>query len=157
LRASDTFAVGDGLIEPNSHAASIPRTAPQTWLDRHGERCERAIRVFDEISDLLAAKMSVAPVLAALGEESRLQIVRRLCESGPLSITKLTKGAEISRQAVTKHLLALDRAGLVRSERHGRQRIWELEPKRLDEVRRYLTQISKQWDDALSRLKAVEE
>lgn len=96
--------------------------------------------------------MSVAPALAALGEESRMQIVRRLCEGGPLSITKLTEGAEISRQAVTKHLHALDRAGLVRSERQGRLRIWKLEPTRLDEVRRYLAQISEQWDDALSRL-----
>lgn len=85
-----------------------------------------------------------------------MQIVRRLCEGGPLSITKLTEGAAISRQAVTKHLHALDRAGLVHSERHGRLRIWKLEPTRLDEVRRYLAHISEQWDDALSRLGSQE-
>lgn len=101
--------------------------------------------------------MSVAPVLAALGDESRLQIVRKLCKGGPLSITRLTEGSEISRQAVTKHLLALNRAGLVRSERRGRQRIWKLEPERLDEVRRYLAQISQQWDDAIGRLRAAVE
>ena len=102
--------------------------------------------------------MSVAPILAALGDESRLQIVVKLCNRGPLSITKLAEGAEISRQGVTKHLHALHKAGLVRSERRGREQIWKLEPKRLDEVRRYLAQISQQWDDALSRLRfAVEQ
>ena len=101
--------------------------------------------------------MSVAPVLAALGDESRLQIVKKLCKGGPLSITRLAAGAGISRQAVTKHLHALHDAGLVRSERHGRERIWKLEPKRFDEVRRYLGQISQQWDDALGRLAAAVE
>ncbi len=101
--------------------------------------------------------MSVAPILAALGDETRLRIVSKLCAGGPLSITNLANGADISRQAITKHLHALHEAGLVRSERHGRERIWTLEPKRLDEVRRYLAQISQQWDDALNRLKAAVE
>ena len=101
--------------------------------------------------------MNVAATLAALGDESRLQIVRKLCKRGPMSITKLAEGADISRQGVTKHLHALHKAGLVRSERHGRERIWKLEPKRIDEVRRYLAQISEQWDDALTRLKSLVE
>jgi DNA-binding transcriptional ArsR family regulator len=101
--------------------------------------------------------VSVAPILAALGDESRLQIVTKLCKGGPLSITKLGEGADISRQAITKHLHALHKAGLVRSQRRGRERIWRLEPKRLDEVRRYLAQISQQWDDALSRLRSIVE
>ncbi|HZV77509.1 MAG TPA: metalloregulator ArsR/SmtB family transcription factor [Candidatus Babeliales bacterium] len=102
--------------------------------------------------------MKVVPILAALGDESRLQIVMKLCRSGPQSIAKLAEGAAISRQGVTKHLHALHEAGLLRSERRGRERIWRLEPKRLDDVRRYLARISQQWDDALSRLRsAVEE
>lgn len=101
--------------------------------------------------------MKVVPVLAALGDESRLQIVAKLCKNGPQSIARLTQGADISRQGVTKHLQALHDAGLVRSERRGRERIWKLEPKRLDEVRKYLAQISQQWDDALARLRAAVE
>jgi DNA-binding transcriptional ArsR family regulator len=101
--------------------------------------------------------MKVAPVLAALGDESRLRIVSKLCKSGPLSATKLAKGEDISRQAVTKHLYALRRAALVRSERRGRERVWALEPKRIDEVRRYLAQISAQWDEALGRLRRMVE
>ena len=100
---------------------------------------------------------TAAPVFAALGDETRLRIVARLCSSGPQSIVRLTAGANVSRQAVTKHLRALLEAGLVRSERVGRETIWELETKRLVEVRRYLDRISAQWDEALSRLQAFVE
>jgi DNA-binding transcriptional ArsR family regulator len=101
--------------------------------------------------------MSLAPILAALGDESRLEIVRKLSRGGPLSITEIAKDADISRQAVTKHLQALNDAGLLRSERQGRERIWWLEPKRLEEVRSQLARISQQWDEALERLKRYVE
>jgi DNA-binding transcriptional ArsR family regulator len=102
--------------------------------------------------------VNVAPVLAALGDESRLRIVLKLCDGGPLSIAKLADGSGISRQAVTKHLHALHAAGLVRSKRQSREHIWTLEPKRLEEVRRYLERISQRWDVALGRLQSrVEE
>jgi DNA-binding transcriptional ArsR family regulator len=101
--------------------------------------------------------VSVAPVLAALGDESRLRIVLKLCDGGPLSIAKLSEGSGISRQAVTKHLHAMHAAGLVRSRRRSRERIWTLEPRRLEDVRRYLERISRQWDAALSRLQSTVE
>ena len=98
-----------------------------------------------------------APVFAALGEPARLRIVDRLCRDGPQSISSLTQGSRISRQAITKHLHALAEAGVVRSTRDGRERIWELKVKRLAEARRYLDQISTHWDDALERLRASVE
>jgi DNA-binding transcriptional ArsR family regulator len=105
-----------------------------------------------------AARVSeVAPLFAALGDETRLQIVRRLCDDGPLSIVRLTEGSNVSRQAVTKHLRALCDVGLVRSERSGREQIWELQTRRLAEVRKYLDQISEQWDSALARLRSFVE
>ena len=64
---------------------------------------------------------------------------------------------EVSRQAVTKHLRALEQAGLVRSERAGRERIWALHPQRLAEAQQYLQQVSDQWDHALARLRAFVE
>jgi DNA-binding transcriptional ArsR family regulator len=94
-----------------------------------------------------------APIFAALGDETRLAIVSRLCAGGQLSIARLTVGSEISRQAITKHLHVLARAGLARSKRRGRERLWELEPDRLDDARRSLDLISKQWDTALNRLR----
>jgi DNA-binding transcriptional ArsR family regulator len=98
-----------------------------------------------------------APIFAALGDATRLRIVARLCDDGPSSIVRLTEGARVSRQAITKHLRALEGAGLVRSGRNGRERIWELQTKRLADVRHYLDQISMQWDDALARLRTLVE
>jgi len=98
-----------------------------------------------------------APVFAALGDETRLGIVARLCASGPQSIVRLTDGSRVSRQAITKHLHALAEAGLVRSTREGRERIWEVETKRLAEAGQYLEQISEQWDAAIERLRAMVE
>jgi DNA-binding transcriptional ArsR family regulator len=98
-----------------------------------------------------------APVFAALGDETRLRLVSRLCEKGPLSIAKLAAGSEVTRQAITKHLHVLAGAGLVRGTRDGRESIWELTPGGLEDARRYLDLISKQWDDALGRLRALVE
>jgi DNA-binding transcriptional ArsR family regulator len=95
-----------------------------------------------------------APVFAALGDPLRLQLVARLCRDGPQPIVRLADGTGVSRQAISKHLAALDAAGLVASERHGRERVWRLRPRRLDDVQRYLGRISSQWDSAIARLKA---
>ena len=101
--------------------------------------------------------MDSAPLFAALGDETRLRVVVRLCEEGPLSITQLTEGAGVSRQAVTKHLQVLAGAGLVKHARDGRENLWQLEPGRLAEARRLLDLISQEWDDRLDRLKAFVE
>jgi DNA-binding transcriptional ArsR family regulator len=96
-------------------------------------------------------------VFAALGDPTRLSIVGRLCEGGPMSIVRLTDGTDVSRQAITKHLHALEEAGLVRSSRAGRERMWELRTARLAEAQRLLGTISRQWDAALGRLRALVE
>lgn len=98
-----------------------------------------------------------APVFAALGDPTRLGLVARLCAEGPLSIARLSDGATVTRQAVSKHLAALSGAGLVRGARRGRERIWRLEPHRLTDARRWLDDISAQWDQALTRLRAFVE
>ena len=96
-------------------------------------------------------------MFAALGDETRLALVARLSSEGPLSITRLTAGSAVTRQAITKHLHALSDAGLVRDRRRGRERIWELEPRRLEMAHRCLDQISEQWDAAIGRLKVFVE
>ncbi len=102
-----------------------------------------------------AARLNAAaPIFAALGDATRLQIVARMCGAGPMSIARLADGASVTRQAITKHLHALEEAGLARSSRIGRERIWELRTKRLSEAHRYLDQISEHWDAALGRLRA---
>jgi|SRR5687767_1740968 DNA-binding transcriptional ArsR family regulator len=98
-----------------------------------------------------------APLFAAMGDSTRLALLMSLCAGGPLSITKLSEQFDVSRQAVTKHLDVLADAGLVRSSRQGRERIWEFEPRRLSDAHDFLDQISRQWDDALGRLKRFVE
>ena len=98
-----------------------------------------------------------APLFAALGDETRLRLVASLCAGGPASITRLTAGAGVTRQAVTKHLNVLAGVGLARCTRHGREQRWELEPAQLEQARRFLEIISNRWDGALGRLKALVE
>src|ERR1700752_2476191 len=90
---------------------------------------------------------ATATVFAALGDRTRLRLAARLADGARLSITKLTTGSAMTRQAVTKHLRVMEHAGLVRSSRQGRERVWRLEQQRLEEARRYLNQISAQWDE----------
>ena len=97
------------------------------------------------------------PVFAALGGATRLRLLGRLSADGPLSITRLSEGTGVSRQAITRHLYALGDAGLVRNARRGRERVWELDLKRLEKAKRCLDQIAAEWDEAAGRLKAFVE
>ena len=102
-------------------------------------------------SDTLKTRASV---FAALGDETRLSVLTKLCDGVPQSISRLTAGTKLSRQAVTKHLRVLANAGVVRNTRVGRESLFELELQPIEEVRDYLDHVSKQWDDALARLKS---
>jgi len=107
-----------------------------------------------------AAALKVAdavPVFAALADATRLSLLGRLSVDGPLSITRLSEGTGVTRQAVTKHLSALGAAGLVRNSWRGRERVWELDRKRLEKAKWCLDQISAQWDAAAERLRAFVE
>jgi DNA-binding transcriptional ArsR family regulator len=107
---------------------------------------------------LAAARLpGAAPLFAALGDETRLRLINRLSSGGPGSITHLSEKSSVSRQAITKHLRVLSDAGLVRSSRRGRERVWDLEPTRLADAHDYLDRISQQWDEALDRLKKFVE
>lgn len=104
---------------------------------------------------LSAARVrDAAPLFAALGDATRLGLVVRLSSGGPESIATLSESADVSRQAITKHLHVLSDAGLVRGYRSGREHIWQLEPKRLAAAHEYLDRIGAQWDAALERLRA---
>jgi DNA-binding transcriptional ArsR family regulator len=97
------------------------------------------------------------PVFAALADATRLRLIRRLSSGGPLSITRLSEGTGVTRQAITRHLETLGEAGLVRHARRGRERVWELDRKRIEKAQLYLDQVAAQWDAAADRLKAFVE
>ena len=98
-----------------------------------------------------------ASIFAALGDETRLAILAKLCEGYQVSITQLAVDSPISRQAMTKHLRVLERAGLVHAVRAGRQSFFEFRPKPIEEARDYLEVVSRQWDEALGRLRSLVE
>jgi DNA-binding transcriptional ArsR family regulator len=104
-----------------------------------------------------AAVTRSAPVFAALGDRTRLQLVERLGREGPMSIARLTGATDITRQAVTKHLRVLSSAGIARGVRRGREQLWQLEANRLEAARRSLEVVAQRWDEALLRLKAAVE
>ncbi len=108
-------------------------------------------------SCLTAKRQAHAPVFAALGDETRLSLVAKLCHGEPQSISQLTERSKVTRQAITKHLRVLEGAGIVRGMRRGRECRFALETKPLDEIREYLDVVSKQWDEALIRLKSFVE
>lgn len=98
-----------------------------------------------------------APLFAALGDETRLSLVVKLSNGEPHSISQLTEGTRLTRQAVTKHLRVLENVGIVEGVRSGRENLFAFNPKPMDELREYLALVSAQWDEALGRLKTFVE
>ena len=96
-------------------------------------------------------------MFAALGDETRLLLVARLSGGQPYSISQLTQGSKLTRQAITKHLRVLERVGIVHSVRAGRESRFQFDPQPIEGMKEYLDFVSKQWDEALSRLKAFVE
>lgn len=98
-----------------------------------------------------------AVVFAALGDETRLALVTRLSDGRAASISQLTEGSKLTRQAVTKHLRVLERARIVHGVRAGRERLFELDPRPMKDLKEYLGLVSEQWDRALGRLRSFVE
>ncbi len=105
----------------------------------------------------IAGQQAHATVFAALGDETRLALVAKLCGGAPRSISQLARGSKLTRQAITKHLRVLERAKIVRSVRAGRESLFEFDPEPIEEINKYLDFVSRQWDQALSRLKSFVE
>jgi DNA-binding transcriptional ArsR family regulator len=108
-------------------------------------------------SNIACEKQASAQIFAALGDETRLSLVAKLCPGQPYSISKLTEGSNLTRQAITKHLRVLESAGIVHSIRIGRESLFEFNPKPIEGIKQYLDLVSEQWDNALFRLKSFVE
>lgn len=108
-------------------------------------------------SGVATGRRTHARAFAALGDETRLSLVARLSGGQQHSISQLTEGSRLTRQAITKHLRVLETAGIVHGARKGRESLFELDQKPIKEITRYLERVSEQWDQALGRLKALVE
>lgn len=104
-----------------------------------------------------ASARAPVSVFAALGDRTRLRLVETLARGAPHSISRLTEGSPLTRQAVTKHLRVLEDAGLVKSERRGREILFAFAPAPIEDARRFLDEVSRQWGDALGRLESFLE
>ncbi len=102
-------------------------------------------------------RLDHAVVFAALGDQTRLALIAKLSDGEARSISHLTADSKLTRQAITKHLRVLESAGVVRGVREGRESLFELDPRPIDGLKLYLDSVSKQWDQALGRLKAFVE
>ncbi len=98
-----------------------------------------------------------APIFAALGDDTRLALIAKLSGGQPSSISQLTAVSKVTRQAITKHLRVLQHAGIVRCWRRGRESLFEFDPAPIQGIQEYLSVVSKQWDEALTRLKSFVE
>jgi DNA-binding transcriptional ArsR family regulator len=92
-------------------------------------------------------------VFAALADPTRLEVLNRLARGGPATATELSSGMPISRQAVAKHLAALDAAGLVERQASGREVRYTFDPQPLGDVVRWAEDVGDTWDRRLGRLK----
>jgi DNA-binding transcriptional ArsR family regulator len=97
--------------------------------------------------------MAYERALAALSDPTRRQVFERLRKGGR-AVGEIAKGLPVSRPAVSQHLKVLKEAGLVREERDGTRRIYEIDPKGLGQLRRWLDQF---WDTALDAFRAEVE
>src|SRR5690349_12063332 len=105
----------------------------------------------------MARERAVADVFFALGDGTRLSLVKKLSGGGASSATVLSEGAKVTRQAIVKHLQVLEGAGLVTHEKHGREVLYALERRQLDEARAFLDSVSASWDRAIERLRRMVE
>jgi DNA-binding transcriptional ArsR family regulator len=98
-----------------------------------------------------------ACVFAALGDRTRLALIAKLAAGQPYSISQLTQGSKLTRQAISKHLRVLQKAGIVHSVKTGRENRFEFNARPIVGIREYLDFVSGQWDQTLSRLKSFVE
>ena len=94
---------------------------------------------------------------AAVGEPSRRQLLDSLLSRGEATATALAADSPLTRQAVSKHLAVLDRAGLVESRREGREVRYSVRPDRLDAATRSMAEVAATWDKRLQAIKRLAE
>ena len=88
---------------------------------------------------------------AALGDPTRLELVRRLSR-GAASVSELAEPYDMSLRAVLKHVHVLEHAGIVRTVKHGRVRRCELDRRGLDAAGKWIDDLRRRWERRLDRL-----
>ncbi len=101
----------------------------------------------------VSVNADLARLFSALGDPTRLSLVMSLSTKESLSISALSQGSNLSRQAITKHLRILEAKSIITSTKSGRETHFSLKTERIDELSLFLSSVSKKWDNALQRLR----
>ena len=94
---------------------------------------------------------------SAIAEPSRRQVLDLLVSNGEVSASWLAERVPFSRQAVSKHLVVLERAGLISRRKRGREVLYQVEADRLDQATRAMAEVAAQWDRRLAAIKRLAE
>lgn len=94
-------------------------------------------------------------VFAALSDPTRRAVLQTIADTGSATATELAARLPVTRQAVTKHLGQLGSAGLVTSERHGREVRYQISAEPLTDAVEWITDLGALWDARLARLKTL--
>jgi DNA-binding transcriptional ArsR family regulator len=94
-------------------------------------------------------------LLEAVADTSRRRVLELILAHGKITPTALAAQLPFSRQAVAKHLIVLDRAGLVESSRHGREVSYSVRPAHVDRAARAMAQVAARWDARLATIKRM--
>jgi DNA-binding transcriptional ArsR family regulator len=94
---------------------------------------------------------------AAVADPTRRRVLDALLEHGVATTTTLAGELPVTRQAVAKHLVVLNRVGLVAGERRGREVRYAVRPERLDAAAEAMAHVAAQWDRRLARIKRLAE
>jgi DNA-binding transcriptional ArsR family regulator len=94
---------------------------------------------------------------SAIADPSRRQVLDLLVSNGAVSASWLAGRVPFSRQAVSKHLVVLERTGLISRRKQGREVLYGIEADRLDQAAREMAQLAAQWDRRLAMIKRLAE
>jgi DNA-binding transcriptional ArsR family regulator len=96
-------------------------------------------------------------LLIAVADPVRRTIIDVVLDCGEASVSTLSHSVPVTRQAVSKHLAVLERAGLVTHHRQGREVRYSVRMERVDEAARSMVQLADTWDGRLRRIKRIAE
>jgi DNA-binding transcriptional ArsR family regulator len=105
----------------------------------------------------VSERPTIDAVFSALSDPTRRNVIRSLSEDGPATVTELADRIPVTRQAIAKHLVALDEAGLVASASKGRRRTYRLTPGPLEGAMGWIVDVGAEWDERLDALKRMLE
>ncbi|HEX3814777.1 MAG TPA: helix-turn-helix transcriptional regulator [Mycobacteriales bacterium] len=106
---------------------------------------------------MTAAPDGAGPVLTALADPTRRQLLDRLAAHGETTATVLSAELPVSRQALVKHLSVLENVGLVRSRRDGRERRYAVRPEQLVDTARWMNDVADRWSTRLDAIRRIAE